>query len=112
MVKVGVEPVSAGEVHLVLHGRLDHDGAARLRAALTTLLNQGRYHTVGLNLRGLEGVDEAGMATLAAARGVCAMAGVRLRLSGATPVAAGGRHTDTSRSIPAPVGAATPVGAE
>jgi anti-anti-sigma regulatory factor len=82
MVDMDIEPVAAGEVHLRLHGRLDDDGAARLRTALTTVLNDGRYHTIGLNLRELTGIDPAGIATLAVARRICASAGVRLLLTG------------------------------
>jgi ABC-type transporter Mla MlaB component len=89
MVEVRVEPVSSGEVHLVLRGRLDHDGATRLRAALSALLNEGRYHTVGLDLREIDGLDEAGMATLAVARRVCAVAGVRWRLAPVSAPASG-----------------------
>jgi ABC-type transporter Mla MlaB component len=87
MVDVRVEPISLVEVRVVLRGCLDREGATRLRATLSTLLNEGQYHTVRLDLRYVDRVDPAGMATLAVARRVCEIAGVRLR---PTPI---GRHT-------------------
>jgi anti-anti-sigma factor len=90
MVDVRVEPVSPVEVRVVLRGCLDREGATRLRATLSTLLNEGQYHTIRLDLRYVDRVDSAGMGTLAVARRVCEITGVRLRM---TPI---GRHTRTA----------------
>lgn len=88
MLRVDLDQVAGGEVTVAVRGELDTASAARFRAAITALLNNGKVRTVGLDLRGLTLVDSAGVGTLVVAHRICAQVGVRLHLVAVSPFAA------------------------
>jgi anti-anti-sigma factor len=79
--RIAVEPAGHDEVVVVVGGELDCATADQLRAALTTLLNRGDLHAIGLDLRGLDFIDSTGIGTLVVAQRISAQVGVRFRLT-------------------------------
>jgi anti-anti-sigma factor len=88
VLQVEVDPATGGDVAVLVRGELDAAGAARLRAAITALLNGGKARAVRLDLRGLTYIDSTGIGTLVVAKRICAQVGVRLRLAAVSPFAA------------------------
>jgi anti-anti-sigma factor len=84
MLEIAVEPVRRGEVTIRVIGELDCANASKLRAAITAHVNRGGVETIGLDLRGVEFLDSAGVGTLVVAHRICEHVGVRLRLTAAS----------------------------
>ncbi len=81
MLHIRVEPVSRGEVVVVVRGELDCATSGQLRAAITALLNRGGIDAIGLDLRGLQLLDSIGIGTIVVAQRICRQVGVHLRLT-------------------------------
>ena len=81
MLHIRVEPVSRGEVVVVVRGELDCATSGQLRAAITALLNRGGIDAIGLDLHGLDLLDSIGIGTIVVAQRICRQVGVRLRLT-------------------------------
>ena len=89
MLEITVGRPVFGEVQIMLHGQLTHLTSGQLRAALTAVLNRGHVGTIRLDLRAVDAMDAAGVATLAVARRICQTMGVCLRLATISATAAG-----------------------
>jgi len=79
MLHIRVEPVSRGEVVVVVRGELDCATSGQLRAAITALLNRGGIDAIGLDLRGLELLDSIGIGTIVVAQRIETTDGRRRR---------------------------------
>src|SRR2546430_15648428 len=116
MLEITVGRPVFGEVQIMLHGQLTHLTSEQLRAALTAVLNRGHVGTIRLDLRAVDAMDAAGVATLAVARRICQTMGVCLRLppiSAAAPRPPGLPHgqnpPQSTRKGPGPAGSPTPA---
>jgi anti-anti-sigma factor len=85
---IEVDPATGEDVVVLVRGELDVAGAARLRQAISALLNSGKVQVIGLDLRGLTFIDSTGIATLVVAQRICGQVGVRLHLIAVSPFAA------------------------
>src|SRR2546423_13285189 len=100
MLEITVGRPVFGEVQIMLHGQLTHLTSGQLRAALTAVLNRGHVGTIPLDLRAVDAMDAAGVATLAVARRICPTLGVGPRLgavSAAAPRPPGPRAPQSPR---------------
>ncbi|GAB7040449.1 MULTISPECIES: sigma-70 family RNA polymerase sigma factor [Catenuloplanes] len=71
--------------HARVHGEVDRDNAAELRARLLAALTAGRPGALVLDLSGVPSMDAAGLSVLVAVHTAAHGRGVRLRIVGAAP---------------------------
>lgn len=86
MLDVVVEKPGPETVTLRVRGELDCHTAARLRATITALLNNGGITSIELDAGEVTFLDSAGVGTLVVAGRISDAVGVRLRVTVASPI--------------------------
>jgi anti-sigma B factor antagonist len=105
MLDIRVDPVNRDAVVVVLRGELDYATSARLRAAITALINRGGFACIALDLGAVEFLDSIGLGTIVVALRICQQVGVRFEVVAASAFAARVLHvTGVGEALGLPIG--------